>query len=396
MQLTLRNASLTELASELREQQDRKVDMIVPARDLWSHNGHVLLRGMGEAKITDNGVDRENLYLAPSDVFDAGLSAKLSEPGRPFSRAYLRGLRDTGRTDLVDANINGLLHGNSGLNVPSDPRRFLVRTFAGKDGGTGYARALLSDSYKTIDNWDVLNAAIKGMTDAGLDAHVVRSADLTNNRMYVRVMVPEISMLAPELLDGYVSPYSRNRGADNPTVFAGFKLSNSETGGGAFTITPELTVEICTNGMTITKDAVSKRHLGSKLEDDGVVRHSDRTQRLNLDLITSQTTDAVRTFLDVDYMRRVIRSMTAKASEAVAKPEEVITTVVKRAAFTKEDADGIMDAFIRGASMTRGGVFQAITAYSQTINDADRAHEMDADALAAAGLSGVTGTPVRV
>jgi hypothetical protein len=385
MQMSLRHGSLDNLVSELREQQDRKQDLIVPARDLWSHDGRVFVRGAGEPVITDTGVTSGNLEFTPSDVYDEGAAAKLGMP-----RAYLRTMRENGWTDLIDANINGLVHGfkNGEGNETRTPdaRRFMLRTFRGTNGGDGYARALLSDKYNTIDNWDVLMATLSGMRDAGLDAHVIRQADLTDRRMYVQVVAPEVSMLAPELLKDYKSPFTGNRGADNPEIFAGFVLSNSETGGGAFTITPRLEVQVCTNGMTITKDAVRRTHLGAKLEDDGVVQYSAATQRRNLDLIASQTRDAVTTFLDTGYMTRVVQEITAKAGRPVDRPQEIVSSVVKREAFTKADADGILEHFIKGSDMTHGGVFQAITSYAQTVGDADRAYAMEADALAAAGL----------
>ncbi len=386
MQITLRNASLQGLISELGEQRDRKLDLIVPGRDLWSREGRAFVRGAGEPVLTAEGVTPSHLEFAATDVYDEGLAAKLRIP-----RAYLRELREKGMTDLVDANVNGLLHGNASLGRDGDPRKFLLRTFRGEGGEHGTARALLSDSYRTIDNWDVLTAAISGMSAAGLDAHVVRSADLTNRRMYVKIVVPEVKALAPELLKNYRSPFSGDRGADNPTVFAGFVLSNSETGGGAFSITPQLEVQICTNGMTISQDAVRRTHLGAKLEDEGVVQYSNETHRANLELITRQTADAVRTFLDVDYMNRVIARIESQAGAEVAKPQDIVKQVVQRDAFTKADSDGILDAFIKGGDMTKGGVMHAITAYSQRVEDADRAYAMNADAFAAAGLVGISG-----
>ena len=62
-------------------------------------------------------------------------------------------------------------------------------------------------------------------------------------------------MLAPALLAGYRTPFTGAAGADNPVVFAGFVITNSETGCGAFTLTPRLVVQVCRNGMTITRDA---------------------------------------------------------------------------------------------------------------------------------------------
>lgn len=391
MQLTLRKGTLGDLAQELEEQQARKVDLVVPTRDLWSHNGLVVVRDHGETKLTADGVTSDHLYLTPSRVFDEGISSKLSQTGRPFSVKYLRGLRDTGRTDLVDANLNGLLHGSRDLEVPADDRSFFLRTFSPSgESSTGYARALLSNSYRPIDNWDVLGALLTGLQKAGFTGHVVRQADLTDNRMYIRISVPEVSALAPTLLRNYVSPYSRDRGADNPVVEAGIVITNSETGGAAFTITPELVVQICTNGLTIKQDMIRKTHLGSKL-DDGVLKVSDETRQKNLELVASQTRDAINTFLDPEYVERAVARIESQSEEPVGDVTKAVETIISRPAFTKDDMSGLLSAFFDGGDRTKGGLVNAITAYSQTVDDADRAYEMDSDAFSAAGFVGVSG-----
>lgn len=393
MQLTIRKGSLQDLADELQEQQDRKVDLVVPAAKLWSHHGNVIVAGHGEPVITDSGVTASNLELAPSSVFDTGMVGKLSEVGRPVGRAFVRGLRETGRTDLVDSIYNGLLHGNRDLNAPGDTRSFFLRTFKGATdvpASRGYARALLSDKYRPIDNWDVLLTVIQGLESAGFSGHVVRQADLSDDKMYLRVSVPEITALAPGLLHGYTSPYGGARGADNPVVEAGIVITNSETGGGAFTITPELVVQICTNGMTIKKDMIRKTHLGSKL-DEGHMRISDRTLAANRELVASQTADAINTFLDADYLNRVLRQIESGSDEKIDDVEKTIEVVTSRPAFSRADAKGLLAAFMDGGDRTRGGLVQAVTAYSQTVDDPDRAYEMDADALPAAGFGNVSG-----
>lgn len=391
MKLTVRKGSLSELASELEEQQARKVDLVVPTRDLWSHHGLAVVRDHGATKLTTEGVTSDHLYLTPSSVFDDGMVAKLSQTGRPVGRAFVRGLRETGRVDLVDQVYNGLLHGNKELNVPADDRSFFLRTFSpAADGQTGYARALLSNSYRPIDNWDVLGALLTGLQKAGFSGHVVRQADLTDNKMYIRISVPEVTALAPSLLRNYVSPYSRNRGADNPVVEAGIVITNSETGGAAFTITPELVVQICTNGLTIKQDMIRKTHLGSRL-DDGVLKVSDETRQKNLELVASQTKDAIETFLDVSYMERAIAKIEDQSGEPVGDVTKAVETIVSRPAFSKDDMAGLLSAFFDGGDRTRGGLVNAITAYSQTVDDADKAYEMDADAFTAAGFAGISG-----
>jgi hypothetical protein len=93
----------------------------------------------------------------------------------------------------------------------------------------------------------VLFAALDGVRQAGVPARV-EGCDLTDRRMYVRVVCEEVRALAPALLGGYRSPFTGAAGADCPVVFAGFVISNSETGCGAFTLTPRLVVQVCGNG----------------------------------------------------------------------------------------------------------------------------------------------------
>ena len=62
-----------------------------------------------------------------------------------------------------------------------------------------------------------------------------------------------------------MGPFTGARGADNPLVFAGFVISNSETGHGSFKIIPQITVQICDNGLTLTQHALKEVHLGGRL-----------------------------------------------------------------------------------------------------------------------------------
>lgn len=73
--------------------------------------------------------------------------------------------------------------------------------------------------------------------------------------MYVQIASQSVAARADTLLNGYISPFTGAR-TDNPTVFAGFVLANSETGHGSFSITPRLVAQVCSNGYTITRDAM--------------------------------------------------------------------------------------------------------------------------------------------
>lgn len=361
---TLRYANLGDLADMLKDQQTRKLDVIVPASKITSEDGRITVQDAAH-EITTDGVTTKSVTLNPTAVFDEGLSDKL---GIPLS--YMRRLRSE-RTDLLDQNVNGWLHG---LDDP-DPRAFLVRSFTDGDGG-GVARAFLSDSYKMIDHLDALTAVLDGVRKTGADVQVV-NCDLTERNMYVKVAAQQVQVYARDLLKGYRSPFTGASGDENPVVFAGFVIRNSETGDGAFSITPSMTIQVCKNGLTVTKDAVRAVHLGSKL-DHGIVRWSDETQQKTLELISLKTTDAVSTFLDVEYMQRAISRLTDDASKPLSGPlDQVVRQVGKKLAFGDDVTNGVLDHFMRGGQFTAGGVMQAVTSYAQTVVDADAAWALE-------------------
>jgi hypothetical protein len=405
IQTTARNATLADLANLLRVQHDAKLDAIVPAQAIHSEDGVLAIEGV-RPKMPDNVeallavADRPPLgergRFAPTEIADGHLAEKLGIP-----TAYLRRMRAE-RLDLFDANVNGWLLGGIPHEWPwmpvgsekADPRRFMARCFLDPNGGVGVCRAILSDSYKRIDNLDVLTAALDGVRQSGQEVEVL-DADLSEKRMTVRLVAPGVEALAPTLLRGYRDPFQGDparqaaaeahgwlRPDDRPTVFAGFVLSNSETGGGAFTIVPRLMVKVCRNGLVVTKDAVRNVHLGGKL-DEGVVRWSDATQARNLELVASQTRDAVTTFLDVDYMRLVLDGIEERAGAVLTEPAKQVEVIANRMKYPQGVLDGLLDHFIRGGQTTTGGVLQAVTSVAQTIADPDLAWQIESSALEA-------------
>lgn len=387
---TTRNASLEDLAAMLQEQQTRKVDIVAPAASIRSVEGDIVVKGT-EAVLTEDGVTTTDGTYRPTRVFDEGVADKLKVP-----LAYVRRLR-TERPDLYDANVNGWLHGRKAKvdmtgsysqepkilrpAIPGDSRSFLLRCFRGDDGETGIARAMLSDRYLTVDNLDVLMAALEGVRSAGVEVEI-SGCDLTDRRMYMRITAPSVQALAPDLLRGYRSPFSGQTGEENPVLWAGFEIGNSEVGNGSFSITPRMEIQVCKNGMKITKDALRRTHIGSRLEE-GVIRWSEDTQSKNLDLVRAQTKDAVTTFLDVDYMRAKITEAEEKAGKPVTDAVMHVTLVAKKMLYTEEQTAGILDHFIKGGQVTSGGVMHAITSFAQTIDDADDAASMEDSALRA-------------
>jgi hypothetical protein len=362
----LRNATLDDLATLLQNQQARKVDVIAPASKIVALDGGIIVEG-AEQEITLEGVTSKSLFFQPTAVFDEGVADKLQIP-----LAYVRRMRQD-HTDLWDDNVNGWLR--------RDPRSFLVRGFVDEDGA-GVGRAFLSDSYKMIDHLDALTAVLDGVRKSGAEVQITK-CDLTERKMYVKVEAPQVQAYASTLLNGYRSPFTGQTGEENPIVFAGFVIQNSETGSGAFSITPSMTIQVCQNGMTVTKDAVRAVHLGGKL-DEGVIRWSEDTQAKTLELITLKATDAVSTFLDVDYMKGVIAGLeSAAGTPLTGQLDQVVRLVSKKMLYSEDVTNGVLDHFMRAGQFTAGGVMQAVTSYAQIVTNADDAWALEGSALRA-------------
>jgi hypothetical protein len=407
----LRDADLPTLAATLNDQRVRSVDVVAPAHSITARGGAIVVQGVAPlTEISEDGVtatDVDGIYV-PTRVADEGVSAKLNIP-----LAYLQRSRDVDLLDgphgssLYDVNVNAWL----GRQKPGT--KFLLRLLKNRDGDPsadgfdGVVRALLSNSFRCIDNFDVLLASLRGIADAGVTDPII-TADLTDRRMVVRVAVPQIAVLAPKLLEGYRSPFGGHDagvllrdGRDGAlagwtpervarasagegqqiegggqTVFAGFVISNSDTGGSAFNITPRLVVRVCNNGLTITAEAIKRVHLGAKL-DEGTIQWSEVTARKNLDLVASQTGDAVRQFVNVDYVAEKVAQLEADAATPIDDAPAVIASVSKRLGFSEAEQANILGHFIKGGQLTAGGVMQAVTSAAQLHADGDAAWDME-------------------
>lgn len=366
-----RNATLHNMVALLREQHAVKLDLVLPPSALRSTGGAWEVAGAGEPVLGPVGVTTGPGRFVPTGTCDAGIADKLGIP-----TAYLRRLRED-HLPLYDANINGWLD--------HDPtRQFLLRLLRGADG-KGVARAVLSSRYRFVDNLDVMLAVLDGIRSTGAEVRVGR-CDLTERRMYVQISSPAVAAHAQRLLAGYVSPFTGARGTDNPLVFAGFVLSNSETGHGSYSIVPRLIVQVCDNGLTITKDAMREVHLGGRL-DPGVVRWSEGTQRAAVDLITRQAADAAGTFLSPDYLHRTLAGIEEDAGVPMHDVPATLKYVATQLRFTDDQQTAILDHFITGGQRTTGGILQAVTSAAQLQDDADVSYDMERVALRAMTLA---------
>jgi hypothetical protein len=402
VQLTARNASAQELLDILNSQNAHKLDVVAPARQVWSRDGQLVVANT-VAEITEDGVTSAAGTYALTEIADRGLADKLG-----VGQTYFRRMREAGRNDLIDGNVNGWLHGRKGgdgteLHAP-DARSFLLRLFRGDDGAPGVARAVLSDRFNlSMDNLDMLMAVTQGIQAAGV-APIVNVSDLSETRMRVRFEFPEVYARAEGLLEGYRSPFDGNGGTDRgprraghrdmaalraqygehhifnhgeePVAYMGLDFDNSETGSGAYNLTPVVCLVRCSNGWTDVRQGIRKVHLGRVLSE-GVIRPSLATVRAAGALVKSETTDAVTQWLTPEYLASLITGFEEKAAVQIASPTEVVPKVCAGLGLSAEESKSVLDFFILSGQPTAGGVANALTAYAQTLEDPDRAYEVE-------------------
>ncbi|MFC8383560.1 hypothetical protein [Nocardia sp. NPDC057272] len=406
---SVRHAELGELVTLLNRQQAAKVDVVVPGSSLRARDGFLELSGVAPV-IDERGVTLADGAYLPTAVADTQLATKLKIPV-----GYLKWLREQQRTDLYDANVNGLLHGHDDprLRAEGHDRSFLLRLFtSGKVGEAGILRAFLSDRYGIIDNLDVLTAVLDGIKAADAEV-VVRSADLSESSMHCKVYSPKVSALAPTFLRNYRNPFAHPeleaerrrvagdldrgrrmaardgqgyRSGREPVVFAGFRFSNSEVGHHAVTLKPELVVKICGNGLTIPLLAYTKRHLGDRLDIGAVDTWSHDTYRKRLAVITAETRDKVTEWLSPEFLTAQVGELERHAGTPVGQPDKAIEVLAGKLGFSEDERAGILSHFIAAGQLSAAGIANAVTSFSQTIPDPDRADALDDLALRAMTL----------
>jgi hypothetical protein len=234
---------------------------------------------------------------------------------------------------------------------------------------------------KEYDNFDVLFATLEAVKESGLNLKIEdNGCDLTESKMYIRFILPDVEINAPDLLKNYKNPKGEGSSVGDG-IITGFVITNSELGQGSFSISPRAVVLKCSNGMVFKNDAFGKIHLGGKMGEYSQIDWSEETKRKNYELIQAQVKDAVKKFTSEDFLASKIAELNEYAEVDLKHPIETVKNVSKFLNITEEKEKSILYFFMRGGDFTAMGVSQALTFYAHETKDADEAHEMESVAI---------------
>lgn len=356
----LRNADLATLLERLEHLNSLKLDAVVPSSKMYvNSDGRLVLLDV-------EGTDVETVATT-TPRFDRQIAKKLGIPPKYASR-----MRES-HPELYAVNVNEWLE--------RDRRRFLIRSYR---NGHVEARALLSNTYKMIDNLSVLDNSLRAIEDAGIEIKVLNS-DLSESSMYLKLDAPNVTVDAEPIIHQFDTRFTGDHtgyrsGKLDTRVSAGIVIRNGETGGAALSLAPRVTFLVCINGYVFNLDSLREVHLGKRL-DAGIIEWSDETRKANADLVSLQTRDAVRAFVNEDYLQGKVNEFVEVGETPLEHPNECVTNVCNEIGLSEERRNAILNHFARTGDTSRFGVVQAITRYAQDEPVPDVANDLEVAAV---------------
>jgi hypothetical protein len=328
--------TLVQLAEELQRQLASKRDMIVPTV-LMNHQTMD-----GETSIAITAPDGVQTYRT-TELFRRQLADKLKIPFNYFER-----MRAT-QPELLDRNVNTWLN--------AEPEQRMVRTLDGQ------ARAYLSDRYRRLDNYDLMENVLPMLRE--LPGARIESCELTPVRMYLKVITPRVE-------------YEIQRG---DIVQAGVVISNSEVGQGTLSVQPLVYRLVCKNGLILPDAAMRKSHVGRIAETseneitlfkDDTLEAEDKAFFLKVrDVVQAAVSEATFT-LAAEKMRRTL------GIPLGGDPVKTVENLGARYLLNEQERTGVLRHLVEGGDLSGYGLINAVTAFAQDVEDYDRSTEMEA------------------
>ncbi len=346
---------MTELAAELERQNNAKRDFTAMTPGIEFEVAPMIETGSIPVKpgfnYIDNVVDKKPPQLLLQGV-DSAFMISPHTHGQIAShldipkRYYDTMLKEN--PDLLSLTVNTLFR--------RKPAPRLVRTLDGR------ARAFLSNKYRTIDNYQIASLALEVMQDSG--ASIV-SSEVTESKLYIKALFPKTEA---EVKKG-------------DPVQAGVMITNSEIGMGRMAVQPLIMRLVCLNGMVMQDSSIKRTHLGARMEtEDGGLATEFRADTLQaLDrALALQIRDTMKALASPDKILEHVERLQVTTTRLIeGDPVAAVQVLQKRAGFGDEDRGGILRHLIQGGDLSQWGLCNAVTRYSQDVDDYDLATGME-------------------
>lgn len=321
--------SMDQFLAEVARREESKADYVVSPRKMMveSDDATLVIEKAGSFKL--------------NNIAHAQFAGKFDIPKKFYDELPSRvpGLRST--------LVNGLMS--------ADTERRMVRTLDGE------ARALVSDRFRPIDNFLVMQAILPVFAKHP-DMEVV-SLQLSDTRMYLQVVFPRI---AGEVAVGDI-------------VQSGVIITNSEVGMGSQDVRSIVWRLRCRNGM-VGESIMRKYHVGRRVGDDDedYSIYTDETIKAELKSFQLRLRDTLKSAItQANFNQQLSKLVATTKDELPPNVEGLVENVTKHYSLTKEEGKKVLSNLWKGKDNTRWGLVNAITAVAHDSDDPDRQYDME-------------------
>jgi len=357
---------LDQLVNELERQKETRLDFVADCRALnalaiedGTEDGTVPVLQLDAPAEVDGKVNGVREFITepiPLNEMAFGQLCERSEP--PVPVRY-------GRKLLA---VNPAAMGNLAQETfCGTPNRRLFRCL------DGHVRAVLSDSYRVMDHYDVAFQALQTCRDHGGE---VIEASLDARRMRLKFA----SRAVHDVLNAtpgnqwehrfygshdYIKRTGGRTADELPggpgTVHPTVVITNSETGHGSYGVSYGVLHAVCVNTSTI-EDVVRGVHLGGKM-DAGI--WTPETVAAESQAVFLKARDAIAAAFRPETFRRLIDGLRPSAERAIQSPTAAANLVASQLDLNDATRDDVMAFFVRDYTPTALGLASAITRAAQ-------------------------------
>lgn len=368
---TFPRESCAQLVAEIERQKVARRDYIYPASKLSVDNeGNLLMQevdgfkvgdtvytewAQAESAATASGQKLEHVgKVAPMQLSQTAHRQLCERLGVSHMGRYVAGLRAKGHGDLAATNFQTLLS--------RETKRFLVRTLDGR------ARAILSDSYRILDNGDLFFCAAETLQQVNAD---IWNARLSEDRFQLLAVSPHIrgEVTTDRTFDPGDGWESRWAGGEGDVHNAALSISNSETGNGCLSVNPAIMRKVCAN-FNVWTNGVAEVHLGRQKGEEGLILGDD-TRAAEAKTIWLKIRDVIKTTFNPEKFKEYIERLNRATTREIpaGNVEKAVDNVVQEYEISNERRNSILANLLRTGDRTQYGLIQAVTS---TAHDADR------------------------
>lgn len=241
----------------------------------------------------------------------------------------------------------------------------------------GHARAMLSPSFRPLDNFEFAGAILPILAQRKLQ---VMSCEITERRLYIKVVDEKLFRDVPvghKMGDGSHKIFD--------TCAPAAIMSNSEVGFGRLVVETGVYTSACTNLALFAKGGMKRTHVGAKhrliegmdVQDLEAIM-SNATKQKTMEALWMQVRDVLTSAFDETVITKRLEAIAATAENKITgKIEKVMEVVAKTFDFNEGEKDSIFKHLIEGGSLTQYGLHAAITRSAQDVESYDRATDLE-------------------